>query len=108
MGISSKITTRKEHFFRNAVVGKNHFDKLLKTITVEAVIRGNGVRDYLTNHSLRDTMITLLVEAGHTTDTIMLRSYHFDPQFVGQYTRLEGEEGSNQQNFHCSRGKLFV
>lgn len=70
---------------------------MLSNMCDEAGITGNGIRDHLSNHCLRDTMITLLIEAGHNTEDVQLRTYHKDPQSVISYIGPHGAEGLRQQ-----------
>lgn len=72
---------RPEQIFKRQNLGKSFFERAVKTMCIEACVKGSGLNSYLTNHGLRGSMITYLVEAGHTECSIILRTGHSGDNF---------------------------
>lgn len=45
-----------------------------RTKPEEPLVTGSGLNDYMTNHGLRSSMTTLLVEVGHSDSSIIIRT----------------------------------
>lgn len=95
----NKGTTDEKTFFKNQDLGRNTFMKLLTSICAEVGAIGKAVHECLKNHSLRDILITILVEGGHSIQDIIMRRIRLNEVNVWDYTRLNGEEVLNQQKY---------
>lgn len=89
--------TKPEEFFKRQNLGKGFFDRAVKTVCSEAGVTGSGLNDYMTNHGLRSSMTSLLVEAGHSDSSIILRTGHSNTTTLARYHNLRGAEGLRQQ-----------
>lgn len=88
---------KEEKYFKAQHLGKKFFYNAVKNMCLEANITGTGVNDYVTNHGIRSSMISLLIEAGHTDSSIILRTGHTNTNTLARYHHLEGAEGLKQQ-----------
>lgn len=90
--------TKPEEFFKRQNLGRGFFERSVKTICNEAGVQGSGLNDYMTNHGLRSSMTSLLIDAGHTDSSIILRTGHSSATTLARYHNLRGSEGLRQQH----------
>lgn len=91
------VGKKRTQWFKKSPIGKNSFSEILKTMCREAGIRGDGLHDHLTNHSLRSSMINRLIETGHADSATVLRSNHASIDTLTRYHNLQSVEGFKQQ-----------
>ena len=98
MAISpSAIPGVPNSYYTRNVLGKNKFNTIVKTVCINENVRGRGPKDYATMHSLRKSMIQVLVDAGHSDVAIAKRTNHRDIGSMRKYTHIQGQEGHEQQ-----------
>jgi len=88
---------RGQSHFEDRPVGKNFFNPRLREMCKNSNVTGDGVKNYITMHSLRATMIQWLLDEGHPATVIATRTGHRDIQSLHAYNHLHSEEGYNQQ-----------
>lgn len=69
----------------------------MKKISKEPGNSGLGAHDYMKNHGLRAAMASLLMEAGHTDSSVILRPGHSNSTTIARYHSLKGGKGLRQQ-----------
>lgn len=55
--------SKRLKWFKRALIGKNNFDTMVKTICQEAGVKGLGLQDHMTNHGLLSSMILALIDS---------------------------------------------
>lgn len=79
------------------IVKKVFFDRAVRTVCNEAGLNGSGLKDYMTNHVLRSSITSLLVEPGPCDINIILRTGHSTTPTLARYNNIRGAEGFRQQ-----------
>ena len=87
----------QHQFFKRSAIGKNHFSKIVKDVCKREKIVGSGTRNWVTTHSLRGTLATILFGAGHSDSSVAMRTGHRDPRSLKSYQNLRGTKGREQQ-----------
>lgn len=64
---------------------------------IEAGLSEDGLKHYVTNHGLSFSMVSLLIEAGQTDSTIILRTGHTNTNALARYHIVLGAEFLKQQ-----------
>jgi len=90
-------TLKPAQFFNNQPIGVNSFQSLVKNMCIAEKIRGNGVHEYVTNHGLRGTMTSLLLDAGFSDTAVSLRTGHRNNDSLKSYKNNQGSSSFSQQ-----------
>jgi len=92
-----KDATTFDNFFKPQHLGRDSFSKRVRNMGTLNGIKGEGVLEGITRHSLRATMIQFLLDAGHSEAAIAKRTGHRDINSIKSYNHLRGAEGIMQQ-----------
>lgn len=76
---------------------ENIFDKMVIKICEEVGVKGSGLQDHMTNHGLRASMISALIDSGHYDASIFLRTGNTRLDDLERYHNIQSVEGSLQQ-----------
>ena len=85
-----------EKFFKPQAIGRNKMSSIIKEVCQCLGIRGQGAAEHVTAHGLRATMISLLISAGYSDASIVLRTGHRDSRSLQSYHNLKGQNGVDQ------------
>lgn len=84
-------------FFTRQHVGKNSFMNFIKIACDAEGVCGEGMKDLITNHSTRGTVVSSLCRTSHANSSIKMRSGHRTDETLKRYQNLLGAEGRRQQ-----------
>lgn len=88
---------RKREFFKRQNLGINKFLQVVKTVSMKEGVSGIGSKAFATNHGLRGTLASLLIQSGHSDTSVSKRTGHKDLRSLQHYQNLQGAEGQQQQ-----------
>lgn len=98
---------RFDDFFCPMVVGHDQFGRVIKAATISNGMNGLGKNDtiviyYIVTHGLRETVTSLLIEAGIPTpgspdSSILKKKGHRCLESIRSYQNLRGKAGLKQQ-----------
>jgi len=91
------ILLQLTEFFNDQPIGVSSFRNLVKNVCIAENVRGNGVHDYVTNHRLRGTMTSLLLDAGFSDTTVSMRTGHRNNDSLKSYKNNQGGASYSQQ-----------
>ena len=75
MSINRKATSPRK-FFTKQALEKNMFSLIVKRACQAENISGSGSKNWVTSHSLRRTLATILFEAGHSDSSVAVSYTH--------------------------------
>lgn len=96
LAVNHKAMMVQNYFIRQPV-GKNTFGQIVKRACIAEGISGLGGKLWVTNHSLRGTLASILFEAGHSNSSVAMRTGHRQMQSLKSYQNLRGGDGLRQQ-----------
>lgn len=70
---------------------------MVELIWNAAGVKSRGLQDYMTNHGMQVTMISMLIDSYHPDSSIILRSGHSNVATLTRYHNLSSLEGFKQQ-----------
>lgn len=82
---SESMRFTKGKVFKEQHLGKISFGRIVKEMCKDFKIWDSGFQKYMTAHSLRATMTSLLIETGHGNAIVILRMGHSDTYTLSQY-----------------------
>lgn len=89
--------TTFENFFKRQHLGRNAFARIVGSICRKEGITGTGVKQGMTLHGLRGSVVTLLFEDGQNDVNVAMRTGHRDLSSLKNYHNLRGALGMQQQ-----------
>lgn len=89
---NNRARTKREECFKNQNLGRSFSEKSVKTVFNEVWVNGCGLNENKNNHWLRDSIGSLLVEAGETYSSIILWTYQFSATTLARYQNVMGSE----------------
>lgn len=84
LAISVKATS-EETFFVNQPLGESSFLLNVKSCCADEGTKGSGTKGLVTNHGLRGTLASLLLEQRHFDSIVSLRTGHGNPRSLQSY-----------------------
>lgn len=79
----------------------------MKEMCGGAGIRGSGFQKYVTTHTLRAIVTSLIIEAGHGDASVVFCTGHSDTNTLSRCHILQGTEGWKQQANICNDSHNF-
>lgn len=77
-------------------MGNKNFDTMDTAIFEEEAVKGSGLQDHITNHRLGTSIISALIDSGHSDSYIILRTSDTSVDTLARYHNLQNAEGLRQ------------
>lgn len=88
--------TKPKQFFKRQNLERGLFERSVKTIFNEAGVKGSVLNSYMPNYGLQSSRKSLLLDAGNTDSSIILRTGHFSASTLARHHKLKGTNGLGQ------------
>lgn len=82
---------------KNALTKKGNFDRIFQNICEETVIKGSCLQYHMTNHYLRTSMMSPLIDSGYSDASSISRTGHTRVATLASYHPLNFVEGLSQK-----------
>lgn len=78
-------------------IGKNWFEEIITSIFNAIVVKWNGPQEHMSNHSMRTTVISMIIDSRNSDSSVMLRYGQTNISTLTRYYNLSILEGFKKQ-----------